>query len=171
MQDLTDTQDQADLRALWIKSYRPRIATVACPNCLPDCKRKSPYFFERGTVSGENGEALVAMRCNNCRYIRVSKPRKAREGMSKGQLQTLDRINRFFAPKGEKLAQWEVKKLDFGNTWSVVVRTEGNVYLSRGAHIFIRNHGRFEVRSVYDLCSSKEIEKSTKNHYEFMLRK
>jgi hypothetical protein len=81
----------------------------------------------------------------------------------------LVKINHLFAPKAEKLKQWEVTPDGHGGLW-VAVETEGNVYIRRGAHIHIGARGSFKIASVYDLCSSKADTEAVRAHYEFMLK-
>lgn len=149
--DLRDTEEQQNLRALFSKSYGKRNPTTACPFCLPGCKRKSPYFFERGTVE-INGETLVAMRCNNCSFIRVSKLRTPSTEPTPAQQAAIDRIRNHYEKESKNFGgvkEFDVKPCSTG--YWVSVRTNGNSYLMKGGNFHIGQRGSVEIWSVYDL--------------------
>lgn len=79
--DLRDIPKQERLREQFRPSYKKTAPTTACPCCCPGLKKRVGGW-ERGTCGD-----LVAMRCNNCGFIRASKPRSTHRhrGLTIGQ--------------------------------------------------------------------------------------
>lgn len=165
-----NTEEQRNAREGFRSNYARRPAySTACQCCCPDMHAKGEKLagWERGTVDGN-----TAMKCNNCGFVRVSKPRKAgTKGLTPSQVRKLNRIYWFFARDVHgPIRKFEVKPGHSGGVW-VAVATGDHFLLERYAHIWVGPAGKVEVSSGRcGIGQSPESEESTRAHYEFMLR-
>ncbi len=151
LRTLRDTPEQDRLSDLFRSCHSGRTNTTPCPACCPHLvgSGRKGAFFERGHC----GE-LVAMKCNNCGFIRVSTPRTSKAGVpTKAQQWAIDRINRHFTEEARgPVKQFEVTATNYGTFW-VVVRTGGHLLLEEGGHFKVGKRGSVECMSDYSLCS------------------
>ncbi len=162
LRTLRDTPEQDRLSDLFRSCHSGRTNTTPCPACCPQLvgSGRKGAFFERGHC----GE-LVAMKCNNCGFIRVSSPRTSKAGVpTKAQQAAIDRINRYFTNEARgPLLEFRVEATDYGTFW-VVVRTGGHYMLSKGGLFAVGKRGSVECHSEYGL-NTPEHSLWTKNLY------